>query len=165
MKPTLCLMIFPLTALLAAADEPSTYPATRRIDHVDDYHGTKVADPFRWLEDDVRKSKDVAAWVEAENKVTTAFLESIPQREAIKKRITALWDYEKISAPAKHGKQYFFYKNNGLQNQSVLYVQDSLDGEARMLLDPNTWSKDGTIAMAGSATSDDGKLLAFGKAE
>ena len=152
-------------AFLATAQETKLkYPQTKKVDVVEDYHGTKVADPFRWLEDDVRKSKDVAEWVEAENKVTNAFLESIPQREAIKKRITALWDYEKFSAPAKHGKQYFFYKNNGLQNQSVLYVQDSLDGDARMLLDPNTWSKDGTIAMAGSATSDDGKLLAFAKA-
>src|SRR6478609_5095261 len=127
------------------AEEPKklTYPDTTKGDVTDDYHGTKVADPYRWLEDDVRKSKDVAAWVEAENKVTNAFLEAIPQREAIRKRITELWDYEKISAPFKAGGKYFFFKNDGLQNQSVLYVQDALDAEPKVLLDPNSWSKDG----------------------
>jgi prolyl oligopeptidase len=142
-----------------------SYPVTKKVDVVDDYHGIKVADPYRWLEDDVRKSKAVAEWVEAENQVTNAFLESIPQREAIKKRITDLWNYEKISAPSKHGDKYFFFKNNGLQNQSVLFVQDSLDGEPRLLIDPNTWSKDGTVALAGAAFTDDAKHLAFGKAE
>ncbi|MFO0805700.1 MAG: prolyl oligopeptidase family serine peptidase [Gemmataceae bacterium] len=154
-----------LCSLLVSAEEKTLkYPATKKVEVVDDYHGTKVADPYRWLEDDVRKSKEVAEWVEAENKVTNAFLESIPQREPIRKRITDLWNYEKISAPSKHGKLYFFSKNNGLQNQSVLYVQDSLTGEPRMLLDPNTWSKDGTIALSGTAISDDAKYLAFGKA-
>jgi len=160
------LPIVALTALLVSAeDKKLNYPATKKVEVVEDYHGTKVTDPYRWLEDDVRKSKDVAEWVEAENKVTNAFLESIPQREAIRKRITALWDYEKISAPSKHGGKYFFSKNNGLQNQSVLFTQDALDGETRMLLDPNTWSKDGTVALAGAAFSDDAKHLAFGKAE
>ncbi|MBN9120424.1 MAG: S9 family peptidase [Planctomycetes bacterium] len=149
------------------AEEPKKlkYPDTKRGDVVDDYHGTKVADPYRWLEDDVRKSKDVAAWVEAENKVTFGFLESIPQREPIKKRITDLWNYEKISAPSKHHNRYFFFKNDGLQNQSVLYVQDSLDGEAKMLMDPNAWTKDGTVALAGLAVSDDAKFIAYGTAE
>ena len=160
------LPVVALSAFLVTAQEKKLkYPETKKVDVVEDYHGTKVADPFRWLEDDVRKSKDVAAWVEAENKVTNAFLESIPQRDAIKKRITALWDYEKISAPSKHGGKYFFSKNNGLQNQSSLFMQDSLDGEAKLLIDPNTWSKDGTVALAGTAISDDGKFLAFGKAE
>ena len=160
------LPVVALSAFLVTAQEKKLkYPETKKVDVVEDYHGTKVADPFRWLEDDVRKSKDVAAWVEAENKVTNAFLETIPQRDAIKKRITALWDYEKISAPSKHGGKYFFSKNNGLQNQSSLFMQDSLDGEAKLLIDPNTWSKDGTVALAGTAISDDGKFLAFGKAE
>ncbi|AMV27953.1 Prolyl endopeptidase [Gemmata sp. SH-PL17] len=159
-----------LTATLVSttrAEEPKKlkYPDTKKGEVVDDYHGTKVADPYRWLEDDVRKSKDVAAWVEAENKVTTAFLESIPEREAIKKRITDLWNYEKISAPSRHNGRYFFFKNNGLQNQNVLYVQDTLDGDAKMLMDPNTWTKDGTVALAGLEVSDDAKLIAYGTAE
>src|SRR3954468_1263381 len=110
-----------LAATAPAADEPLTYPATRRVDVLEDYHGTKVADPYRWLEDDVRKSKDVAAWVEAENKVTFGYLESIPERDAIKKRITDIFNFEKISAPSKHGGRYFFSKNDGLQNQNVFY--------------------------------------------
>ena len=149
------------------AEEPKTlkYPDTKTGDVADDYHGTKVADPYRWLEDDVRKSKDVAAWVEAENKVTFGYLESIPEREAIKKRITDLFNFEKISAPAKHGGRYFFYKNDGLQNQSVFYVQDALDADAKMLMDPNAWTKDGTVALAGVAVSDDAKFIAYGTAE
>jgi prolyl oligopeptidase len=142
-----------------------TYPQTKKVEQVDDYHGTKVADPYRWLEDDVRKSKEVADWVAEQNKVTEAYLASIPQRDAIKKRITDLWNYEKLSPPSKAGGKYFFSKNDGLQNQSVLYVQDSLDGEARMLLDPNTLSKDGTVALAGFVVSEDGKYAAYGVAE
>jgi prolyl oligopeptidase len=151
-------------ALATAQETKLKYPDTKKGDVVDDYHGTKVADPYRWLEDDVRKSKDVANWVEAENKVTFAYLESIPQRDAIRKRITDLYDYEKFSAPFKVGGRYFFFRNDGLQNQNVLYVLESLDAEPRLLLDPNTWSKDGTIALAGLAVSDDGKFLAYGKA-
>ncbi|MBA4066879.1 MAG: S9 family peptidase [Isosphaera sp.] len=148
-----------------AQEKTLKYPDTKRGDQADDYHGTRVADPYRWLEDDVRKSKDVADWVEAENKVTNAFLETIPQRAAIKQRITDLWNYEKYSAPFKVGGRYFFFKNDGLQNQSVLYTQDRLDGPPRLLIDPNTWSKDGTVAMAGSALSDDARYLAYGVAE
>jgi prolyl oligopeptidase len=149
------------------AEEPKKlkYPDTKKGAVVDDFFGTKVADPFRWLEDDVRKSKAVAEWVEAQNKVTFAFLESIPEREPIKKRITDLYNYEKISAPFKFNSRYFFFKNDGLQNQNVLYVQDALDGDAKMLMDPNTWSKDGTVALAGLAVSDDAKLIAYGTAE
>jgi len=156
-----------MSALVVAAESPAlNYPATKTVDSVDDYHGTKVADPFRWLEDDVRKNPAVAEWVEAQNKVTFAFLEQIPQREAIRKRLTNLWNYEKFSAPFKVGGKYFFFKNDGLQNQSVLYVSKSLDGaEPRMLLDPNAWSKDGTIALAGLEVSDDGKFLTYGTAD
>src|SRR5437764_4519857 len=139
-----------MTALLitaAAVGAPIEYPKTKKVEQVDDYHGTKVADPYRWLEDDVRTSKDVADWVAAENKVTSAYLESIPQWAAIRKRVTELWDYEKFSAPFKVGGRYFFFKNDGLQNQNVLYVMDSPDSEPRRLLDPNTWSTDGTVAL------------------
>ena len=163
-------LLLPLGVLMTATaitagDKTLTYPSTKRIDHVDDYHGVMVPDPYRWLENDVRTSKEVASWVAAENKVTNAYLATIPEREFIKKRLTELWNYEKYSAPFKAGGRYFFTKNDGLQNQSVLYTQDSLDGEPRVLLDPNTWSRDGTVALAGLSVSDDGKYLAFGKAE
>jgi prolyl oligopeptidase len=160
-----CCMAGALLAGPAAADEPLNYPQTRRVEHIDDLHGVKVPDPYRWLEDDVRKSGDVAAWVEAENKVTSAYLDAIPERAAIRKRLTELWNYEKFSAPFKAGGRYFYTRNDGLQNQSVLYTQDSLDGESRVLLDPNKWSKDGTVALAGMAISEDGKYLAYGVAE
>jgi prolyl oligopeptidase len=148
-----------------AGDTRMKYPETKKVDHVDDHHGTKVPDPYRWLEDDVRQSKDVAAWVEAQNKVTFAFLESIPQREAIKKRLTDLWNYEKFGVPAKVGGKYVYSKNDGLQNQSVLYVIETLTSEPRVLIDPNSWSKDGTVALASTSFSDDGKFLAYSVAE
>lgn len=141
------------------------YPTTRRVDHVDDYHGTKVADPYRWLEQDVRESEDVAAWVQAQNKVTFAYLESIPERAGIEDRLTKLWDYERYSAPYKKGGRYFFRKNDGLQDQAVLYVSDQLDGEPRVLVDPNSWSEDGTVALSNYAVSDNGQLMAYSVSE
>jgi prolyl oligopeptidase len=157
-------ILFSMTTILA--DEARlSYPKTKRINHTDDYHGTKVTDPYRWLEDDVRKSPDVADWVAAQNEVTFAYLHAIPQRAAIHKRLKELWNYERYSAPFKAGGRYFYTKNDGLQNQSVLYTLDSLNGEARVLLDPNKWSKDGTVALAGLEISDDGKYLAYGVAE
>jgi prolyl oligopeptidase len=152
-------------SLVLAEDKPLKYPDTRRTDHTDTLHGVKVADPYRWLEDDVRKSKEVADWVAAENKVTTAYLEAIPERAAIQKRLTTLWNYEKMSAPSRTGGRYYFTRNNGLQNQDVLYVADTADGPPRVVLDPNTWSKDGTIALSASAVSDDGKYLAYATSE
>ncbi|HYV37820.1 MAG TPA: prolyl oligopeptidase family serine peptidase [Gemmataceae bacterium] len=148
-------------ATTLAADDPPQYPKTKRIDHVDVYHGVKVADPYRWLEEDVRSSKEVADWVEAENTVTETYLKAIPQRDAIKKRLTELWNYERYSAPMKAGTRYFFTKNDGLQNQAVLYVQEKLDGEPRVLLNPNEWSKDGTVALGGLSVSEDGNLIAY----
>jgi prolyl oligopeptidase len=155
-----------LAAAALAADGPTiTYPKTRRADVVDDYHGTKVADPYRWLEQDVRTSPEVRQWVEAENKVTFAYLEKVPQREAIRKRITELFNFPKYGLPHKVGQRYVYSKNDGLQNQSVLYKLDRLDGTPSVLLDPNSWSKDGTVALAGLAFTDDGKYLAYGVAE
>lgn len=145
--------------------EKLEYPKTRTGDTVDDYHGTKVPDPYRWLEDDVRKSSDVRHWVDAQNRVTEHFFKGIPEREEIRKRLTELWNYERYSSPTKMGGYYFFTKNDGLQNQAVLYVQNSLDGEPRVLLDPNTWSKDGTVALSGLSISHDGKRLAYGQSE
>jgi prolyl oligopeptidase len=155
-----------LALAVAAAQEPTLkYPTTKRVDHVDDYHGTKVPDPYRWLEEDVRNSKEVADWVAAENEVTFGYLKSIPARETIKQRITDLWNYEKVGAPFRAGPRYVFSKNNGLQNQNVYYTQDTLESEPQVLLDPNTWSKDGTVALAGLAFTDDGKYLAYGVSE
>jgi prolyl oligopeptidase len=135
------------------------YPVTRKVDHVDEYHGAKVRDPYRWLEDD--HAPETKAWVEAQNKVTFAYLEAIPQREHIKQRLTELWNYERYGVPFKEGGHYFFNKNDGLQNQSVLYTLDALDREPRVLLDPNKLSADGTVALAGLSVSDDGKWLAY----
>jgi prolyl oligopeptidase len=124
-----------------------------------------VADPYRWLENDVRVDPEVASWVVEQNKVTDAFLASIPERPAIRARIERLFDYPRYSTPSKQGSRYVFTKNDGLQNQAVVYIQDSLDAPARVLLDPNTWSTDGTIALAGMAFSDSGNLVAFAKSE
>jgi prolyl oligopeptidase len=147
---------------LFAQTSKLNYPKTKKGDQVDDYFGTKVADPYRWLEDD--NSAETKAWVEAQNKVTFAYLNQIPQREQIKKRLTELWNYEKYSAPFKQGNKYFYYKNDGLQNQSVLYVTDSITDKGRVLLDPNKLSTDGTVALSGLSISDDGKLMAYGLA-
>ncbi len=165
MKAMIYGLVCALIGTVAAAGEKMIYPTSKKIDHADDLHGVKVPDPYRWLEDDVRESKDVAAWVEAENKVTFAYLESIPQREAIRKRLTELWNYEKFGAPSKAGGRYFFLKNDGLQNQSVLYKQNTLDAEPSVLIDPNKWSKDGTVALGTTSFSDDGKYVAYSVAE
>ena len=141
------------------------YPQTRTVDHVDTYHGVEVPDPYRWLEQDVRESAEVADWVRQQNEVTFGYLESIPGREAIKKRLTELWDYEKYSLPFKKGGRYYFSKNDGLQNQSVLYRKNALDDDPALFIDPNTWSEDGTAALAGTAFSDDGRYVAYGVSE
>ncbi|HEX4947500.1 MAG TPA: prolyl oligopeptidase family serine peptidase [Blastocatellia bacterium] len=136
-----------------------TYPKAKKVDQVDNYHGTKVSDPYRWLENpDAPESR---AWIEAQNKLTFSFLDQIPERARIKERLTKLWNYEKYSSPFKEGERYFFSKNDGLQNQSVLYTTDSLDGTPRVLLDPNALSKDGTVALSGLAISRDGKLMTY----
>ncbi len=138
------------------------YPVTRATNQVDVYHGVSIADPYRWLEDD--NSAETKAWVEAQNKVTFAYLAGIPQREALQQRLTRLWNYERYGVPFLRGGRYFFNKNDGLQNQSVLYTMTSLDAEPAVLLDPNKLSTDGTVALSGLAVSDDGKLLAYGLA-
>jgi len=157
-------VLFSMTTILAG-EKRLSYPKTKRINHSDDYHGVKVADPYRWLETDVRKSPEVAAWVAEENMLTSAYLHAIPQRPAILKRLTELWNYERYSAPSKIGGRYFYSKNDGLQNQPVLYTMETLDGKPRVLIDPNKWSKDGTVALQGMEVSDDGKYLAYGVAE
>jgi len=139
---------------------PLSYPPSPAIDQVDEYHGVKVADPYRWLEDP--DSEESRAWIEAQNQVTFGYLEQIGVRDRIKNRLTELWDYEKYSTPFRRGDRYFYFKNDGLQNQSVLYTLPNLEAEPRELLDPNRLSSDGTIALAGLALSEDAKLLAYG---
>jgi prolyl oligopeptidase len=149
----------PVFGVTAADMDSLKYPSTRKTEQIDDYHGTQVADPYRWLEDD--NSAETAAWVEAQNKVTFGFLDTIPQRAKIRSRLKELWNYERFGVPQKEGGRYFFTYNSGLQNQAVLMVSDKLDAEPRLLLDPNTLSSDGTVSLTGSAVSDDGKLLAY----
>ena len=140
-----------------------SYPDAARGDQVDDYHGEKVADPYRWLED--VDSAQTKTWVEAENKLTFGYLEHIRQRAAIKERLTQLWNFERFGLPVKRGGKYFYTRNDGLQNQAVLYVADSLEGEPRVLIDPNTLIADGTAALVSWEPSEDGKLLIYGIAE
>jgi prolyl oligopeptidase len=135
------------------------YPKARKSDQVDDYHGVKVADPYRWLED--LDSEETRAWVEAQNKLSFGFLGDIPARSALKDRLTKLWNYEKYGAPFKEGSRYFYTRNSGLQNQAVLYTVSSLDAQPQLVLDPNTLSTDGTVALSGTQVSPDGKLLAY----
>lgn len=151
-------------ALLAArpGGAPFTYPKAKTVDQVDDYHGVKVADPYRWLED--TDSADTKAWVEEENKLTFGYLDQISYRDAIRDRLLKLWNYERFTVPEQEGGRYFLQHNNGLQNQNVLLVSESLNAEPRVLLDPNTLSSDGTVALSGTAITDDGKLLAYGTA-
>ncbi len=139
-----------------------SYPESKLGDVIDTYHGTQVPDPYRWLEDP--DSEETKSWVKAQNKVTSSYLEAIPQRESINERITELWDYERFGRPHKKGNRYFYSHNDGLQNQSVLLVADSLGGEPRVLLDPNELSDDGTVSLAGWAVSEDGNYLAYGLA-
>ncbi|MBX7208494.1 MAG: prolyl oligopeptidase family serine peptidase [Verrucomicrobiaceae bacterium] len=144
----------------SAADcAPLKYPVTRKTEVTDDYHGTRIADPYRWLEDD--NSAETKAWVKAQNDVTFGYLKTLPRREEIKARLTKLWNFERIGRPFEKGGRWFYTRNSGLQNQSVLYTAPSLDGEPSVLLDPNKMSKDGTVSLAGYAPSEDGKLLAY----
>jgi len=136
------------------------YPHTAKVEQSDNYHGVEIKDPYRWLENP--DSESTIAWVKAQNEVTTSYLESITGRDKIQQRLTQLWNYEKYGSPFKRGQRYFYFKNDGLQNQSVLYTLDSLDGEGKVLLDPNKLSEDGTVALSGLSLSDDGNWMAYG---
>ena len=136
------------------------YPPARQDDLIDEYHGTAISDPYRWLEDP--DSAETQAWVAAQNELTRSFLAELTIRPQIEARLTTLWDYPKYSTPvARHGR-YFYHYNNGLQNQAVLVQQDGLEGQPTELIDPNQLSDDGTIALINQAFSDDGALLAYG---
>ncbi|HEV7588247.1 MAG TPA: prolyl oligopeptidase family serine peptidase [Longimicrobium sp.] len=147
----------------AAATAPAqrlNYPEARTVEQLDEYHGTRVADPYRWLED--TESADTRAWIAAENRVTDQYLAAIPQRAAIRARLTQLWNFPRWSPPNRRGARYFYFRNTGLQNQSVMYVAPSPRGPARVLLDPNTLRADGTEALTSSTLSPDGRLLGYG---
>lgn len=156
------LLLLASCAMIPPGKAPKwTYPEARKSDVVEDFHGTAVPDPYQWMEDP--GSPETVAWVEAQNKLTRSYIDAIPQREAIKARLTELWDYPKYGLPRRSGDRYFFSKNDGLQNQYVLYMVKSLDGEPVTVIDPNTFSEDGTVALTTQAFSDDGRLLAYGK--
>lgn len=135
------------------------YPTTRTVEQTDTYHGVAVADPYRWLEDP--NAPETQTWIEAQNTLTTSYLKTLSSREDLQKRLTELWNYERYGVPSRHGSRYVYSRNDGLQNQAVYYVADSLDAEPRVLLDPNTLSKDGTVALGGMSFSEDGSLLAY----
>jgi prolyl oligopeptidase len=136
------------------------YPETRKdTTVVDDYFGTKVADPYRWLEDD--NSEETAAWVKRQNELTFGYLSTLPQRDKIRKRLETLYNYERYGTPFKKAGKFFFFKNDGMQDQSVLYMQDSMEAEPKVLIDPNTLSEDGTVALGGISVSKDGKIMAY----
>ena len=159
-------LTLPLIALVLAAPaqlqaQSMKYPETRRVTQVDEQFGVKVADPYRWLENDVRTDAEVAKWVADENAVTNAYLATLPGRDIFAARLKTLLDYERFGVPFKKGGHYFYTHNSGLQNQAVLYVRDSVDGAGRVLIDPNGWSKDGATALAEWSPSQDGKKLAY----
>ncbi len=135
------------------------YPESRRVDQVDDYHGHPVADPYRWLED--MDSDETRSWIAAQNEITEQFLDRVPGRSEILQRVTELWNFERFGVPIREGGRYFYFRNSGLENQAVLYTMEQLDGEPRVLLDPNTMSVDGTLALVAYAPSRDGRFLAY----
>ncbi|MCX6305839.1 MAG: prolyl oligopeptidase family serine peptidase [Bacteroidetes bacterium] len=158
-----CYVLFLVVSIMAmsACKQKNTvnYPVAKKVDTVDTYFGTKIADPYRWMENDT--SAETAAWVSEENAATKEYLSKIPFREQMKERLTKIWNYPRFGVPFKEGPYYFFFKNDGLQNQSVFYVRKGIDGEPKVLLDPNKLSEDGTIALAGTQVSHDGRYLAY----
>lgn len=157
------LTLLPLLAMAQIPELPLTYPPSHQDDTRDDYHGTTVADPYRWLED--TESEATAAWVQAQNELTRTYLDALPARDQLVQRLTELWNYERFGTPVRRGDHYFFTHNDGLQNQSVLYRADSLEAQRQVLLDPNQLSDDGTVALSAWAPSRDGRLLAYALAD
>src|SRR5262245_20517796 len=148
------------TGRAVAKDPKLVYPESKKVEQVDNYFGTIVADPYRWLEDD--RKPEVQAWIEAQNRTTFAYLDRIPYREKLKARLTELYNYPRISAPFRRGDTYFFTKNDGLQNQSVYYIQHGVKGKPEVFIDPNKFSTDGTSVLSAFSLSKDGKYLAYG---
>lgn len=172
LKPLSALLAIPLVFSsgmgIAAATQPSEapvpeidYPDTRRGDVVDEMFGQMIADPYRWLETDAKGDRDVAAWVGAQNEVTEDYLATLPGRELFRERLTALLDHEQVSAPDERDGRYFYLRLSGQENQAVLMVRDGVAGDDRVLIDPNAWSEDGTVALAEWAASEDGSSVAY----
>lgn len=161
-KNLFLIVIFLFTLMMTHCRPPSRleYPDTRMDDVVDTYFGVEVADPFRWLEDD--NSEETKAWVTAQNEVTFGYLERIPFRRQIHDRLTKVWDHERFGVPFWKNDLYFYFRNDGMQNQSVLYVREGLEGEPRVFIDPNTFSEDGTVSLTGLSLSDDARYMAYG---
>ena len=159
-KTTIMLLLAtPILITMSCNTSKVKYPKSKKVDVVDEYFGVKVADPYRWLEDD--KSPEAAEWVKQQNEVTFSYLNAIPYRNKIKERLTSIWNYNSMGTPFKAGGRYFFFKKEGLQNQSVLYMMENLEAEPKVVLDPNTFSEDGTIALSNVSVSRDGKYLAY----
>lgn len=154
----LFIMLFDVSCV--TVKESIKYPVTFKTNQVDNYHGILVSDPYRWLEDE--NSPQTKEWIKAQNKITFEYLEKIPQRESIKNRLTELWNYERYGVPTKRGTRYFFAKNDGLQNQNVIYTVENLEAAPRVLIDPNKFSADGRVALSGMSITEDGKLMAYG---
>ncbi|HEU4747848.1 MAG TPA: hypothetical protein VFS56_05055, partial [Gemmatimonadaceae bacterium] len=153
------LSLLATSAIAQTQSRPLSYPPATRGTQTDVYHGTSVADPYRWLED--TDAPETRAWVEAQNRLSESYLARVPERAAIRNRLTQLWNYARTSAPFKEGNRYFFFQNSGLQNQSILYVQDRRNAPPRVLLDPNILSADGTVALSNVSASSDGRYLAY----
>jgi prolyl oligopeptidase len=155
-----CLLFyFILLNIKINSQERIIYPETRKMEHIDNYFGTEISDPYRWLEE--TDSPETIKWIESQNQVTFGYLSKIPYRDKIKARLTELWNYPRYSQPFKAGEYYFFSRNDGLQNQSILYIQKGLSGSPEVFLDPNKFSNDGTISLEGTDVSKDGKYLAY----
>src|SRR5882762_399550 len=140
-----------------------SYPAARQVEQTDDYFGTTVSDPYRWMED--VDSAELKTWIDAENELTQSYLAQIPVRETMQRRLMELINFERYTAPSRRGTRYFYSHNTGLQNQNVIYWTEGLEGETKVLLDPNTMSADGTVAISGLSVSDDGRLAAYAIAD
>lgn len=160
MKRLCSIIVLGFVVLLPLAAQTFTYPKSKTVDVVENYHGTLVADPYRWMENE--EDPDLKAWIEEQNAITFGYVRSVPERDKIRQRLTALWNYPKYSVPFRRGSRYFFSKNDGLQNQSVVYVQEGLKGKPKVVIDPNALSPDGTVALTTQSYTRDGRLLAYG---
>lgn len=159
-------LLFAMLFISACSQSPTTmpiitYPETRRTDAAEQHFGQTITDPYRWLENDVRSDKEVASWVKTQNEVTNAHLGTLPGRDVFRNRLKQLYSYERFTIPIEKGGRYFYARNSGVQNQQILYVRNSVDGQGRVLIDPNSWAKDGATALAGWSASDDGTRLAY----
>src|SRR3982751_922217 len=144
------LLLLPFATAALAHSQPAqrpAYPETARGDVVETQFGERIADPYRWLENDVRQDANVRTWVDAQNRASSAFLSQLPGRDAIRTRMTQLYNYERFGMPERAGNSYFYTRNDGLQNQAALYVREGLNGRPRVLIDPNSWARDGATAL------------------